>query len=179
MASEIKYCTYDKIDIEKWNTSINKSINGIVYAYSWYLDIVSPNWDALIMGDYEAVMPITYYKKLGSNFFAQPLYTQQLGIFSTKKLSSDIIDKFISAIPKKYKYININLNKFNAYNSKTYNIDKKITYEIELIQPYTKLYNNYSTNTKRNLKKAAKYGLEISKTITPNNLQYLYHQREV
>ena len=60
----IKYRTYDKIDKRRWDECIAKSFNGSVYAWSWYLDVVHPKWDALVENDYERVMPICGSKKL-------------------------------------------------------------------------------------------------------------------
>jgi hypothetical protein len=65
--------------------AIARSFNGIVYAYSWYLDIVSPGWDALVKDDYKSVMPLTWRKKYGIKYLYQPFFTQQLGVFSSDK----------------------------------------------------------------------------------------------
>jgi len=60
---EIKYLKHNQIDKQKWDSAIENAQNGLAYALSWYLDIVSPNWDALIFGDYEMVMPLIHKKK--------------------------------------------------------------------------------------------------------------------
>ena len=57
------FLKHDKIDKVKWDNCISRSVNGHIYARSWYLNIVSPDWDALIEGDYEAVMPLTWKRK--------------------------------------------------------------------------------------------------------------------
>jgi len=46
----IIYHKHHEIDRDRWDECIRKSFNGIIYAYSWYLDIVSPQWEALIEG---------------------------------------------------------------------------------------------------------------------------------
>lgn len=48
---------------KKWDDCIAHSVNERIYAYSWYLNIVAPNWDALIMDDYQAVFPVVHQKK--------------------------------------------------------------------------------------------------------------------
>ena len=57
----IKHLTHNMIDKRRWDDCIAKSFNGSVYAWSWYLDIVHPNWEALIENDYERVMPLTFH----------------------------------------------------------------------------------------------------------------------
>jgi hypothetical protein len=59
----ITYLKHTEIDKYKWDACITRASNSLVYAYSWFLDVVSPNWDALILDDYTAVMPITHRKK--------------------------------------------------------------------------------------------------------------------
>ncbi len=69
MIVEIKYLTYQQINKIKWDACIDKAGNGLVYGYSFYLDAMAKNWDALVLSagpggnDYKAVMPLTWNKK--------------------------------------------------------------------------------------------------------------------
>jgi hypothetical protein len=90
---EIKHLAHIEIDRQKWDACILNACNSLVYAESWYLDIVSPNWEALILGDYEYVMPLPVKKKFGVSFLVQPPLTQQFGIFSSNKIDEEIIEK--------------------------------------------------------------------------------------
>jgi len=47
----IKHLKNSEIDIALWDECISKSFNGLVYAYSFYLDVVCPNWEALVFED--------------------------------------------------------------------------------------------------------------------------------
>src|SRR6185295_10985608 len=98
---------HHRIDKEKWDACISGSCNPIVYAYSWYLDAVSPGWEALVEDDYCSVFPLTAKKKLGLNYLSQPYFTQQLGVFSERIFSSGEILAFIQTIPRKFITINI------------------------------------------------------------------------
>src|SRR5437016_14568872 len=100
----IRYFQHHQIDKKKWDDSIRRSVNGMVYAYSWYLDVVSPNWNALIEGNYEAVFPLTWRKKYGFYYLYQPLFTQQLGVFfSVKKINGATVQEFLDSIPAQYR----------------------------------------------------------------------------
>ncbi len=167
---DIKYLKNHQIDFKKWNWCISRSFNGITYAYSWYLDIVSEGWDALVHGDYEIVMPLTHSKKMGIKHISQPFFSQQLGVFSLKQLNSDIVKEFIDAIPNDYKFINININKYNKVKGQGIKLIEKKTYELDLIKTYEKLYKTYSTNTKRNIKKAVKNNIKIHNGVPANKL---------
>ena len=55
------YLKHHQIDKKKWDSCIFYAKEGILYAYSWYLDIVAPNWDAIILlnkDSYISVMPL-------------------------------------------------------------------------------------------------------------------------
>ena len=172
----IKYLKYKEINKEKWDECIKYSFNGIVYAYSWYLNSVCENWDALIEDDYERVFPLVYKKKFGISYLYQPFFTQQLGVFSRKILTAKIVDKFLKAIPSKYKFIDINLNTFNKVNPENYTIIPQLNHELDLINSYHKIYKNYSQNNKRNIKKAEKAGVTIIKNIKPEDIINIFRQ---
>ena len=94
----IQYLQHKKINFRKWDDCIRNSINGNLYDFSWYLDIVSEGWDALILSDYETVMPLTHQKKLGVSYILQPFFSQQLGVFSTQRITSEVVSEFIITI---------------------------------------------------------------------------------
>ena len=64
-AANIKYLRHQEVDKSKWDNCIDKADNGLIYAYSFYLDHMAKQWDALVLNDYEAVMPLTWNKKFG------------------------------------------------------------------------------------------------------------------
>lgn len=165
--NQISYIENNQINRSKWDGCINQAIGGVVYGYSWYLDIVCPNWNALVLGDYEAVMPLTGKNKLGFNYLFQPYFTQQLGVFSKEKPNSSLINSFITSIPKKYKYIEINFNYLNSF-SESDSFLKQVTCHLDLISPYEKLRKGYNQNTLRNIKKAQESGIVISKGLQIN-----------
>jgi hypothetical protein len=171
---EIRYLQHEEIDKKKWDSCIAKSFNGIIYAYSWYLDIVSENWDALVEDDYKAVFPLTQKKKYKVNYLYPPFFTQQLGVFSISKLQDDKVEKFINAIPTKFRFIEINLNKYNNIKNSNFLLIPNKTHEIDLISTYQQLYKNFSSNTKRNIKKALHQKLSLNKNTSPSEIIKLF-----
>lgn len=158
----ITYVEHKDIDKNKWNNCIKKSTNPLIYGYSWYLDVVSPFWDALIYNEYEAVFPLSWRKKYGIYYLYQPAFTQQLGIFSVKGISPEIIVEFIKSIPSHFKLSEINFNTENKIpNRPDYTLKQNITYLLSLDEKYEFLHSQYSENLKRNLKKAEKENFVI------------------
>jgi len=171
---KIRYLKHNQINFIKWNKCIAQSVNEIIYAYVWYLEIVSENWEALVEGDYKSVMPLTYRKKYGIKYLAQPDFTQQLGVFSSSKLDVNLVENFIKAIPKKYKLIEIKFNLINKIENSIFETKLNVNYHLDLIEPYKSLYKKYSTNTKQNIKKSIKNGIYITNHLTANELIRLF-----
>jgi len=154
---EINYLKHNQIDKQKWDSVIENAENGLVYAFSWYLDIVSPKWDALVVGDYERVMPLTHKRKYGIKYLIQPPFCQQLGVFPFKMNHN--VDLFLNQISGKFKFIDINLNYCNSLTQ--FKKIERINSILNLDKPYEFIQNNYSVNAKRNIKKVQSANLSI------------------
>ncbi len=175
----IKYLSNDNIDRRKWDEAIARSFNGIIYAYSWYLDIVSPEWDALVKDDYKSVMPLTWRKKYGINYLFQPFFTQQSGVFSSEKSDAGLVQQFLEAIPKQFKFVEINLNTYNfsnLSNLSSFSVKSNLTHELDLIESYESIEKNYSDNLKRNLKKARNNKLQSVLSNQPEPVVKLFRE---
>ena len=79
--SNIAYIPQQQIDKTKWDNCINAAANGLLYARSYYLDTTAITWDALVLNDYEAVMPLPIRKKWIFSYLFEPPMTPVLGIF--------------------------------------------------------------------------------------------------
>ncbi len=158
----IQYLHHQDIDKAKWDACIDNSQYSILYGYSWYLDIVSPQWHALVEGDYETVFPLTWRKKYGFLYLTQPPYAQQLGVFSRKRLEEKKIISFLNSIPKKFLHCDLYLNPLNecVLQSKYHSRVRK-TYHVQLNLPYNQIFEKYSGDTKRNLKKFSRRNLTL------------------
>ena len=150
---KIIYLKNRQIDKDKWDNCIKNSQNGLIYGYSWYLDIVCPKWEALITDDYEYVMPLPRAKKKLLNYLYQPLFFQKISIFSKIIISKTISTKFLNSIPKKYKIIDIGLDINFDDKIDSFSIKKRTNYELDLNNEYSVLYKNYSKKHKKNLRK--------------------------
>ncbi|MGZ4117920.1 MAG: hypothetical protein ACXVPY_10580, partial [Bacteroidia bacterium] len=90
----IKFIEHKNIDKQKWDACIQSSSSECIFVYSWYLDIVSDNWAALVLNDYEAVFPIASKSKYKINYIYQPFFTRYFGLYSKNKISEKLINEF-------------------------------------------------------------------------------------
>ena len=174
----ISYLKHDEIDDKKWDRCIDKAVNGMIYAYSWYLDLVNDEWEALVENDYERVMPLTPGRKFGISYLYQPNFTQQLGIFSCSHLTHEVVQDFLDSIPKKYRFAEINLNTHNKIDDPGKDFTPWLTHELDLISDYDTIKKGYSKNLKRNLKKAGDSHVNIVENIKPDNVIKIFRQNK-
>ena len=147
----IQYLRHKEIDKQKWDVGICNALNGLVFAQSWYLDIVAPGWEALIENGYETLMPLPAKQKYGFPYLIQPRHTQQLGIFSPKPPTAEMVKQFLNHIPKKFVWSDFFLNSQNPVTNGT---PLRINYELPLEKGYGEIYKGFNENTRRNIKKA-------------------------
>ena len=169
---EIKYLKHTEIDVAKWDNCISQAINSLVYAESWYLNVVSSNWEALVGGDYECVMPLPVKRKFGISFLVQPPLIQQLGVFSKTAINDEILEKFIRKIP--YLSYHFNLNERNECK----NASAQPNYVLGLNENFEKLYTDFSKNTKRNIEKASNLKIRVTDDLQPDDFLKFYFSTE-
>lgn len=175
--SEIKYLTHTEIDKTKWDLALDKCYNGLIYAYSWYLDtMTNGKWDALIYKDYEAIFPLPYGIKYGLKFIYQPYFCQQLGLFSKHKITDEFFSKFIEKVPSKFKYWHFHLNFENKWLSPKLNFKIRLTYEIDLNKPYHEIYDSFKSDAKKNIAKLALIHYQVKKDISLDVIANLYFE---
>jgi len=174
----IKYLTNREINKDRWDYCIKNSVNGIVYANSWYLDIVADGWCALIENDYERVFPLVSGQKWGIHYLYQPVFTQQLGVFSQTILTEDVVAKFLEAIPPQFKFAEINLNSYNKLPSGKNKSVEWINHELDLINAYDKTFKGFSTNLKRKIKKAEKLDLTVLSSVKPEEIIRIFQENK-
>lgn len=164
---------HDDIDPDKWDACVRAAPNGLIYAYSFYLDHLAKNWDGLVLGDYEAVMPLAWNKKFGIRYLYQPPFVAAGGVYG-KHLDENMVDSFLQAIPKKFKLTDINLN---AGNATTLPHQLRNNYVLSLNAPYQELYDNYRENIRRNIKRAQQLGCTVQTGIPVEDIIRLARQQ--
>lgn len=161
----IKYLKHSEIDKSKWDECILNSLNSLIYVHSFYLDnCTSCQWDALILDDYQAIMPITFRNKYGISYLYQPAFLQQGGIFFKKSIDQKIINLFLAEILKHFKFAEINLNYANEFvNVPNLQIKALNNFILPLNKSYLEIASNFSNVFIKNVKKAKKYSFDYEK----------------
>ncbi|MBI3520545.1 MAG: hypothetical protein HY062_14500 [Bacteroidetes bacterium] len=150
--NQLQYIKHQDIDFAKWDKTVLHSQIPFVFAQSFYLNATCPHWDALIIGDYETIFPVTYKTKFGYRYLPQPPFTSQLGAYGNLSLAAEQL--FYNYILDHFKLIDIELNITNQWRSEFMN--PKNTYTLNYSEDY-----KFNQNTKRNIAKAKENGFVV------------------
>lgn len=167
-----------EIDVFKWDNCVESDRISLPYALHWYLDLCTNDWEALVYNDYQNVMPLPFNKKYGISYIYRPYGTQQLGIFGKEK-SPELTKYFLQHIPKKYRWVDY------FFNEDTIEVDypnckwePQINQILDLRNSYQSIYENYSTQTIKNLNKAKKANFRIFENDSPDVLIRMFQNNK-
>jgi hypothetical protein len=154
--SDIRYLERREIDTIKWDDCIRNAPNGLIYARSFYLDAMAENWSALVAGDYQYVMPLTWKRKFGLSYLCQPAFTAQLGIFYKNDMNSLTIENFIDHAKLHFKFCEIHLNFANIVSE----TQVRANYILDLGRSYPEIRQGYKKRLLENLQEAEIHHLQ-------------------
>jgi hypothetical protein len=155
MTPRIEYVPHHRIHRQQWDAALKQCANRLIYARSVYLDTMCNSWDALILGNYEYIMPLPRKKKWGFRYLPDIPFLQQLGIFSPHPVTQDITTAFLQAVQKHFSYGNIYLNTTNPVAG--VNTEPLNNYVLSLAKPYSLIAAGYEADMHYDLRQANKY----------------------
>ena len=169
-----------EIDDGLWDALIARSTAETIYPYSWYLDAVADNWSALVEDDYKFVMPVVWRKKAGIKYMYQPLYAQQLGVFSREYVDPLLIRQMLKILYRKFRFGGVNFNEKNLVGEeKPFKVYDKSNYVLGLDHDYETHYKAFSSNARRNIKKAMEAPGQLEKNLPVEELVKLKRENDV
>lgn len=174
--SDIRLIQQNGIDRSKWDAGISNAPNSLIYAHSVYLDAMC-HWDALVLDDYAAVMPLPNRKKFGISYLHQPAFIQQLGIFSSNAVAPELVNEFIQVARKHFRFAEITLNHQNDHTAlQMLTVSGRCNYILKLNSSYERIYENYSSSLKRKLVWIKKFDSHYSVVTDPAPAIALYRK---
>lgn len=168
----IVYHKNNEIDREQWDNCVKNSPGVKPYGFSWYLDIMSPGWQALVDDDYDSVFPVPGFSRFGIQYVSTPPFLQQLGAFSPDKPVSKAIIEFLNFMPDMYRHIDLCVAQKIKIDG--YKVTEKANLELDLSKSYGKLWDRFSKQCKKNIEASAKKKPEIVTDVTPDEIIDLY-----
>lgn len=167
--TQIGYYSRDRIDVSAWDQCIQNADNGLIYGYTYYLDSMADNWDALIFSDYKVVMPLPWRKKAGIYYLYPPFVTAELGAFGAG-ITRELVENFLKQIPRKFSYWDLPLNPANYFAIDEFPFYGRMNHTLSLNKPYEAIKTGYNDNTKRNIKKCKENNCRFTNNIDINSI---------
>lgn len=171
---EVKYLSHHQIDKCLWDDCIANSQKPLLYGHSWYLDITSLGWNALVYEHeqgYKAVLPLPVTTTMGFTKIKHPLYTQLLGLwiadsdFSEQKLWPFFVEKLLqnSLYSAGFQIFNESISSLIGFQ-KLIRSNRNCTHVLSLQKTYQEIYQGYSADRRLNLKRASKIDWKIEES---------------
>lgn len=155
MKPQLKELSRDKIDDDLWNDTVRHSIHPKIFGYAWYLDaITDKSWSALVFGDYEVILAICVRSKYKIKYITQPYLCQAMGLYGTNLPSQEQLNLIIDYFKKNFYKTDIFVNELFFPNA---DLIRRVNHSLPLDHSYDVIRQNFSNNTIRNFKNAAKY----------------------
>jgi hypothetical protein len=154
---ELQLLSSYNIDKYKWDECLYSSTAPFIYASSAYLDKMADNWDGIIAGNYEYVMPIPWRKKFGIKYCYAAPFIQQLGVFG-KNFQQQTVNGFNKFLHENFKYGDYAFNYLNEVE----HAQNRNNYTLSLASRYSATSFFYSDKLKADLSKAGKNALEYT-----------------
>lgn len=144
--------------------------------YSWYLDLAAANWSALVLNDYEVVLPLPVRSKFYIHYLLQPIFLRYLEIFSEQHITKQTEALFWDHIPSKIKLIDIYYSNAFPHQNGVYETAERSYQLLDLNKSYAEIYHEYGSSIIKNLKKAEKAGLSIGENISSKEIIDFYRE---
>ncbi len=160
----IKKVLHKNIEREKYRKCLQSAVNYRVYAEDWYLDAhTGAQWDCLVYNDYEAVMPLPYFRKFGVKIIYQPIFCQQLGVFHPSNSDQNKLQQFsdkFGQLPVYFYQLNEENAELNFAGTKV-----KKNHVLPLSNSYDELRRNYRRDRIKDIKRISKLSLSLSEEL--------------
>jgi len=166
----IRYLAHKDIGGTGYSQLLSGAPNRVPYAQAWYLDLVCPSWGILLDENRGFFMPVPENYTFGVRRILQPPYCQQLGIFGQEVPDEAVCDEFVGHRSLRVVQMHIALNASNGLPVNTRGLYFRPNSTLLLDKPYSECYARFDENTRRNIRKAIKAGVEIRKEDAPGSL---------
>lgn len=170
-----------EINANLWDLCLKRCAYSLPYAHRWWLDIVSPGWQALVeMSEegYISVFPLPVVKKFGYHLLRQPVFGHQLGLFQAGRAEPERRDlgRVIKIVSRHFRYI----DGLALYGSAGADIPcpsaEQVNYLVDLQQPYEKIVSRYAGNRRREIMQAKASGIVVSECESPEEMIRVFQE---
>lgn len=190
---EIHIFSQAELDPKQWDTFIENSPQGGIYALHGYASATAGDWQAAIVSSGEqwlAVMPFVTKQKFGLKYSLQPLFSQFWGVFFTsfdgnryKQLSQQrkCLELLIPVL-EPFQLVKYRLSPKSEYllpfHWDDFVLKPRFTYILDISPSAEALLANLASPLKRQIKKGGKLNLRVKRVEDNETLISLIKQQQ-
>ena len=131
----------------KWDECALRYSTDEFYSLSWFLDRIYPEWEGIVVGDYEAVMPVFIGEKIFLEYLFQPPFIQKCVYSGPDELFLEVV----RVLSEKYRLLDFYCS--HHCNLPGLYIKERTNLVLDISEDYQSVHKSYSKNCLRNLKK--------------------------
>lgn len=170
-----------EIDDNYWDRCLKDCPYQLPYAYTWWLDIVSPQWSGFVEASgtgYKAVFPLPRHRKFNIELLRQPVFGHQLGLFQGGASRPDAADlaEVVKHTCSRFAYIDGLALHGASLADVAGNSTTQTNYLIDLQQPYPAIAGRYAGNRRREITRATEAGIKVAKATRPDKMIAVFRQ---
>lgn len=161
-----------EIDRDWWDELISLSSSNDPYPYSWYLDIMSPGWKALVNESDQIIMPLAVKNKAFVNYVYTPYFIQKLGLYSKANVPDSKKESFFDFLKGNFSLVDISVPEKPGvlYG----NTSPRSNYKLNIKDSYKNIYKGYTSDCRRNIRRSDECGLETVGNVRPEDAVKLF-----
>lgn len=168
----IQILSSSALDTGRWDACVQQDPEAKVYNYSAFLNCFASGWHGLILGDYEACLPLTGYKRLGARWLLKPPFIQQFHLsVKGQAPSPDEQQAMLKAIRARFKLIRYTCSAGSLFRAPQ---QQCTNYVLPLNKPYEMLQAGFTKSGRKNIRKAQEGRLSIEEQIPVEKVIELY-----
>jgi hypothetical protein len=153
----IQYLSSQDVDREKWDRCVAAAPNSLIYNSSIYLDMMADHWNAVVVGDYEAVMPLPWRRRWFVKYHYHVPFIAQGGLTGT--FDNGLSKTVAKAILRKISYGDLVLNHGNQALAKFMRAVPLVNLVLDLAVEFPHIFKMYHHNLDKNLRRASRFEL--------------------
>jgi hypothetical protein len=151
---------------------VETSTNSSLYGISWYLDLVVPEWQGMIKGNYDGVFPIITTKKYAIPILFQPVGLHKVAWYSKLSIEKSDYEFLINFINKSFAYAHINIGSSeniaaNRHDA-NYTVKQRKSQMLNISdKPLAAIFRSFSQGNRYSIRKSEKMQVEIRQETNP------------
>jgi hypothetical protein len=172
-----EFVSHHSIDFNAWDSLVLASPQGSVFAESWYINTILPEWHAVTVYDekeLQAVMPLYIGQRHLMKYSLQPILAKYWGlIFADKPFKNTyeeyswkkkVTDAAIAVIPSSLMrvvtYFHPSFDYALPFKQNSFNLDTRYTYRLQL-NTHSPFHKGFAEAVSKRVNKARKAGFNV------------------